>query len=241
MISKRFIALLAASCMLLPASALAQDSAALLTEAEGSFRLVDDAMTGAVSNEIVTVDPKTAAMGGQPTVVVAQPVPDAVELAALYYYAEQKQDERVAAESARLRLKYPGFEMPQNLYQPQTARSADETLLWKLYQKNDFTGIDAEIIRLKSEAPDWTPTADFSAKLATKKQRVLMTEAAADKNWTGVIQAASAIDPATETEIDLLWLLIDTYSQTGMREPLASVYRGILLRKGTSACRTLSS
>jgi tetratricopeptide (TPR) repeat protein len=232
MISKRFIALLAASCMLLPASALAQDSAALLTEAEGSFRLVDDAMTGAVSNETVTIDPKAAETGGQPAVTSAQPVPDAVELAALYYYAEQKQDERVAAEGARLRLKYPGFEMPQDLYQPLTARGADETLLWKLYAKNDFTGIDAEMIRLKSEAPDWTPTADFTEKLATKKQRVLMTEAAADKNWTGVIQAASAIEPATETEIDLLWLLIDAYSQTGMREPLANVYRGILLREG---------
>ncbi len=232
MISKRFFALLAASCMLLPVYGLAQDSAALLTQAGGSFRLVDDAMTGAVSNDGLVGEPQAAATAEQPAVTVSQPAPDAVELAALYYYAEQKQDDRVAAESARLRLKYPGFEMPQDLYQPQTARSADETLLWKLYQKNDFTGIDAEIIRLKSAAPDWAPTTDFSEKLATKKQRVLMTEAAAAKNWTGVIQAGSVIDPSVEGEIDLLWLLIDAYAETGMREPLANVYRGILLREG---------
>ncbi|OJF97284.1 hypothetical protein [Pararhizobium antarcticum] len=232
MISKRFIALLAASCMLLPALGRTQDSAALLTQAEGSFRIVDDAMDGAVANDAGTEEPQASAPGTQPAVTRAQPAPDAVELAALYYYAEQKQEERVAAEGARLRLKYPAFELPQDLYQPLTSRSADETLLWKLYQKNDFTGIDAEIIRLKSEAPEWTPSADFSEKLARKKQRVLMTEAASAKNWTGVIQAGNAIDPATETEVDLLWQLIDAYSQTGMRDPLANVYRGILLREG---------
>lgn len=228
---KHWVALLAASSLLLPATGFAQDSAKLLTQAAGSFRLVDDAMTAAAA-------PQTEAL---PAAATEQPAdaapankdgPDAVELAALYYYAEQKQDDRVAAEAARLRLKFPQFEMPQDVFLPQSARGADETALWTLYERNDFTGIDAEIIRRKTEAPDWTPTADFTDKLARKKQRVLMMEAAEDKNWTAVIQAAGSLDPATETEMDLLWTLIDAYSETRMKQPLADVYRGILLREG---------
>ncbi|MBP1861934.1 bacterial transcriptional activator domain-containing protein [Rhizobium herbae] len=231
MMKRHWVVLLAASSLLLPGLSFSQDSAALLTQAAGSFRLVDEAMTAAV-----TGTGETSAAAGADQAAKASPKagnePGEVELAALYYYAEQKQDDRVAAEAARLRLKFPQFEMPQDLFLPQSARGADETALWQLYDKSDFTGIDAEIIRRKTETPDWAPTADFTDKLARKKQRVLMTEAAKNKNWTDVIQASGSLDPATETEMDLLWTLIDAYSQTGIKQPLADVYRGILLREG---------
>jgi cellulose synthase operon protein C len=228
---RHWVMLLAASSLLLPGLGSAQDSAVLLTEAAGSFRLVDDAITAAVAgpsevavstgdDQTVKVAPKTGSQPGE------------VELAALYYYAEQKQDDRVAAEAARLRIKFPEFEMPQDLFLPQSARGVDETALWDLYDKSDFTGIDAEIIRRKTETPDWAPTADFTEKLARKKQRVLMTEAAQNKDWAGVIQAGGSIDPTAETEMDLLWTLIDAYAETDMKQPLAEVYRGILLREG---------
>ncbi|WP_426237188.1 bacterial transcriptional activator domain-containing protein [Pararhizobium sp. DWP1-1-3] len=225
---KYWVALLAASSLLMPAMASSEDSARLLTQAAGSFRILDEAASGGPAD----VEPSPAGTARAATAVTADNQPDEVEMAALYYYAGQKQDERVAAEAARLRLKFPQFEMPQDLYLPQSARGADETVLWQLYDKSDFTGIDAEIIRRKTEAPDWQPTADFTEKLARRKQRVLMTEAAKDNNWTDIIQAGGSIDPATETEIDLLWMLIDAYAQAGMKQPLADVYRGILLREG---------
>ncbi len=227
---KHWLALLAASSLLAPATALSEDSAKLLTQAAGSFRIIDQAMTSAVAGQI---DPSAASNGvSVNTSQAATNMPDEVEMAALYYYAEQKQDERVAAEAARLRLKFPQFEMPQDLYLPQSARGADETVLWQLYDRSDFTGIDAEIIRRKTDAPDWQPTADFTDKLSRRKQRVLMTQAAKENNWTDVIQAGGSIDPATETEVDLLWTLIDAYAHSGMKQPLADVYRGILLREG---------
>jgi hypothetical protein len=229
-VKKHWVALLAASSMLLPATAFSEDSAKLLTQAAGSFRIIDEAMTSAAAGEI---EPSTPAGTAQAAAgQAAANKPDDVEMAALYYYAEQKQDERVAAEAARLRLKFPQFEMPQDLYLPQSARGIDEAVLWQLYDKSDFTGIDAEIIRRKTETPDWAPTADFTEKLTRRKQRVLMTEAAKDNKWADVIQAGGSIDPVTETEADLLWLLIDAYAQTGMKQPLADVYRGILLREG---------
>jgi hypothetical protein len=228
---KHLLTLFAASSLLLPATAFSEDSARLLTQAAGSFRIVDEAMTSAAAGQI---DPAAKAGNGQTakaSPAAANP-PDDVEIAALYYYAEQKQEHRVAAEAARLRLKFPQFEMPKDLYLPQSARGIDETVLWQFYDKSDFTGIDAEIIRRKSETPDWEPTADFTEKLTRRKQRVLMTEAAKGNNWMEVIQAGGSIDPAAETEVDLLWTLIDAYAQTGMKQPLADVYRGILLREG---------
>ena len=227
---KHWIALLAASSLLAPATAFSEDSAKLLTQAAGSFRIIDEAMTSAAAGQIEPAAVSNAESAK--TSQAAANAPDEVEMAALYYYAGQKQDERVAAEAARLRLKFPQFEMPQDLYLPQSARGVDETVLWQFYDKSDFTGIDAEIIRRKTDAPDWAPTADFTDKLSRRKQRVLMTEAAKDNNWTDIIQAGGSIDPATETEVDLLWTLIDAYAQTGMKQPLADVYRGILLREG---------
>lgn len=158
--------------------------------------------------------------------------PTEVDLAALYYYAEQKQEDRVAAEAARLRLKYPDFVMPSDLYLPREARAFNDTILWKMYETNDFAGIDAEIARRKAIAPQWNPSADFSMKFIQKKQRVLMTEATRVQNWPGVIDAAKDIDPKTETQADLLWMMIDAYANMGDKTGLSAVYRGILFRDG---------
>ncbi len=160
-----------------------------------------------------------------------KPAPDAVELAALYYYAEQKQQDRLEAETDRLRQKYPDFVVPADVYTP-AARQVDESTLWALYEKNDFTGIEAEIGRHRLDNPDWTPSADFSEKLARRKQRVEMTAATARKDWMGVIEAARTLDPSSEREVDLVWMLLDAYAGTGAKDALAETYRGLLFREG---------
>lgn len=157
--------------------------------------------------------------------------PDDVELAALYYYAEQKQAGRLEAETNRLRLKYPDFVVPADVYTP-AARPVDETALWALYEKNDFSGVEAEVGRRRSENPQWMPSADFSEKLARRKQRVEMMAATARKDWAGVIAAAKDLDPAKETEVDLAWMLLDAYAGTGAKDALTTVYRGLLFREG---------
>lgn len=157
--------------------------------------------------------------------------PGEVELAALYYYAEQKQQDRLEAETNRLRLKYPDFVVPADVYSP-AARQADESTLWALYEKNDFLGIDAEIGRRRSENPEWRPSEDFSGKLARRKQRVDMMAATARKDWMGVMEAAKTLDPSSETEVDLVWMLLDAYAETGAKDALTNVYRGLLFREG---------
>lgn len=172
----------------------------------------------------------TAALSSFAAAAEGRPGPGEVELAALYYYAEQKQQDRVEAEAARLRLKYPDFVVPADVYSP-AGHKADESTLWALYEKDDFTGIEAEIGRRRSENPDWLPSEDFSGKLARRKQRVGMMQAAARKDWMGVIEAAGSLDPATESEVGLVWMLIDAYAASGAKDALAAAYRGLLFRE----------
>ncbi|MCT7665811.1 hypothetical protein [Shinella kummerowiae] len=157
--------------------------------------------------------------------------PGEVELAALYYYAEQQQQDRLEAETNRLRQKYPDFVVPADVYSP-AARQMDESALWALYEKNDFIGIEAEIGRRRMENPEWMPSEDFSGKLARRKQRVEMMAATARKDWMGVIEAAKTLDVATEAEVDLVWMLLDAYAETGAKDALTKVYRGLLFREG---------
>jgi tetratricopeptide (TPR) repeat protein len=156
--------------------------------------------------------------------------PRDVELAALYYYAGQKQQERLEAETYRLRLKYPDFVVPEDVYRP-AALHVDESALWTLYEKNDFIGIEAEIGERRAQNPDWKPSEDFAAKLARRKQRVGMMAATARKDWPGVIDAAAGLDPAREVEVDLVWMLLDAYAGTGNRDALSATYRGLLYRE----------
>lgn len=160
--------------------------------------------------------------------------PNAVELAALYYYARNKEEARLKAEFARLHYKYPGFEMPADLYQP-AAKPVDESKLWTLYGKDDFAGVDAELARLTAERPDWKPSADFQSKLARKKMRFAVTTAVKARNWQGVAAAGATIDPATEKEVDLVWDMIDAYSALGDRDRLARFYRALMFRDPSHA------
>lgn len=156
--------------------------------------------------------------------------PDAVELAALYYYARNGATDRVDRESRRLALKFPGFVAPADLYQPAPAFSVDETPLWQRYEQNDFAGIDAEISRLAADNPGWQPSEDFRLKLERRKLRVAIVEAHEAGDSAQVISLGQALKPETESEPDLLWMLLDAYRQQGQTAPMAPVYRGMLFR-----------
>lgn len=213
-------AALLASCFFGALPALAADSIRLITDAAVSS-----------GSAVQRLEPlaATAALS-VPSIAKTQPGPDAIELAALYYYADQKQEKRLEAEAERLRLKYPDFIVPADVYLPASARGADEEALWTLFEKDDLAGIEAEIVRRRTWMPDWNPTADFAEKLARKRQRLAITQAAGAKDWMSVAAVGAALDPKTETDADLLWALIDAYAETGATEKLPPLYQGILFR-----------
>lgn len=164
-----------------------------------------------------------------------QPEPDSIDLAALYYYAKNGETGRVEAETKRLELKFPGFVVPDDLYAPDPGQQVDESSLWQLYERDDYTGIDQEISRIAAAHPGWEPSDDFRTKLERRKLRNAITAAHAAKDFATLIRVGAALDPTQDTDIDLLWKVIDAYRANKMQEALTNVYRGILFRAPTNA------
>lgn len=153
------------------------------------------------------------------------------DLSALYYYAKQRQHSRVDAEIARLQVIHPGFIAPADLYVTAQKLVPNEQPLWDMFAVDDFTGIDAELVRRKTEDPKWQSTEDFSSKLARKKQRIQMVELARVEDWIGVVSVGQSIDPKVESDVDLVWTLIDAYSHLGEKAPIVRAYRGLFFRE----------
>lgn len=229
---------LAASSLLIPFAigpAVAQDSVKLLTNSAMTLRAVDTMFDNGRDGGVLWAQPVSTAMPDADKLITAStPVaqPDEVDLAALYYYAEQKQRDRVEKEAARLKQKYPDFQLPADLYADPTVRNVDEAPLWALYDKDDFEGIDREIQRMSRVFAGWQPSANFRDTMTRRKQRVAMTSAYERKDWAAVIDAGNSLDPARETEADLMWMMIDAYRETGISDGLLTLYRGILTREG---------
>lgn len=158
------------------------------------------------------------------------PGPDGVDLAALYYYARNGEADRVDAETRRLEQKFPGFVLPDDLYAPDPGNQVDESSLWQLYERDDYAGIDQEISRIAAAHPGWEPSDDFRAKLERRKLRKAMTAAHEGKDFATLIRIGAGLEPMHETDIDLLWMMIDAYRANEMREALTNIYRGILFR-----------
>ena len=162
--------------------------------------------------------------------VQTTPAPDTVDLAALYYYARNGEAERVEAETRRLELKFPGFTPPADLYAPDAGDHVDETTLWQLYERDDYAGIEQEISRIAASHAGWEPSEDFRSKLERRKLRFAMTQAHEAKDFVTVIRLGANLNPTQETEIDLLWMMLDAYRANEMQDGLTTVYRGILFR-----------
>lgn len=231
--------ILAAALLLLlsTASASAQDPIAVLTDNPTATLPVAEPATTAISPVEVKTAIQPATADTKPaTVVSTAGKPSKLDLAALYYYAGQKQEARVKAEFERLRFKFPGFEMPTDLTHPEE-KKLDDTALWSLYGKDDIAGIEAEIASRKAADPGWAPTQDFAVKFARKKLRLQIDAAAKAKDWSTVAAAGASLDPTTEKEVDLIWNVIDAYSALGNRDAMGRAYRALLFRDPAHAIK----
>ena len=150
------------------------------------------------------------------------------ELNALRYYAHSRDLNRVAAEIRRIKLDYPNWNPPEDLYSDEKPR-VDEQPLWDLYLKKDYAGIEAKMAEMKQANPDWTPTHDFTDKYAHAKASAEVIAKSDDKQWSDVVAVATSQDGLVNcNEIDLAWRIAEGFARTGDEAKATDIYAFIL-------------
>jgi len=174
------------------------------------------------------------------TVTAAKSDEKGPELNALRYYAHGRDLNRVAAEIRRIKLDYPSWTPPEDLYADEKPR-VDEQPLWDLYLKKDYAGIDAKMAEMKEANPAWTPTHDFTDKFAHAKALATIIAKSDDKQWNDVVETATNQDGLVNcNEIDLAWRIAEGFARTGNEARATDIY-GFILNSCTNAAARMGT
>ena len=132
------------------------------------------------------------------------------DISALRYYAIRGKQGRVQAEISRLKQLYPNWEQPENIF---AEDNAQEQQLWKLYSRGDTEQVKAELVRLRTEDPSYSPSPELLDKLEQRETRTGIAGAWNRKDWDDVIHQANA-NPAllASGDIELIWFLAEAYA-----------------------------
>ncbi|WP_407520392.1 hypothetical protein [Methylobacterium oryzisoli] len=167
----------------------------------------------------------------------ATPDGEIIDESALRYYASLRQTERVQAEIARLRRRYPNWKVPTDL---DTLKPSppEEAPMWDLFTAGRFGDLRAAITARQAIDPGWQPSEDLARKLNRGTLRTEVKAAAREGAWTDVIARVRAIPDAMRSpDIDIAWLVAEAYARTGDTGQAAGLYRGILASQRESALR----
>jgi cellulose synthase operon protein C len=148
---------------------------------------------------------------------------------ALRYYASQRDLKRVGAEIRRLKSRFPGWEVPADLFSP-TGR-VNEQPLWDLYAVGNYAAVRQMIDRLRGDNANWTPSADLTTKLARAEARQEMDRAYRQKNWFQVLLLAqNTPDILVCEEMNALWMVAEALAASRENGSSFELYKYILTR-----------
>jgi tetratricopeptide (TPR) repeat protein len=160
-----------------------------------------------------------------------------IDESALRYYAAQRQGERVQAEIARLRRRYPNWTVPTDL---DTLKPSppEEAPMWDLFTAGRFDELRAAIAVRQSVDPGWQPSEDLALKLNRGTLRSAARAAARDGAWSELISRVKASQENIQTlDIDIAWTLAEAYARTGDRASAVALYRTLLTDQSDPALR----
>ncbi|MGH1573745.1 hypothetical protein ACRAWG_27765 [Methylobacterium sp. P31] len=163
--------------------------------------------------------------------------PEIVDESGLRYYAAQRQTERVQAEIARLKRRYPNWTVPTDL---DTLKPSppEEAPLWDLFTAGRIAELRAAIAARQAVEPEWRPSDDLARKLnrGTLRGEVKLAEQHGD--WDTILVRANASPSALrDLDIDIAWLVAEAYARTGATAQAAAAYRAILSAQTETALR----
>ncbi len=113
---------------------------------------------------------------------LAQPAANRPDETALHYYAAQKQEARVAAESARLRRLHPGWQPPADLWTAE-AGGEDEGQLWDLLGADRLADLQTALAERARTEPGWKPSAALTRAMARRELRRTVLALAEAGRW----------------------------------------------------------
>lgn len=158
-----------------------------------------------------------------------------VDESALRYYASLRQTDRVEAETQRLRRLYPHWQPPGDLYRAVEPGGAEEEELWALFALDKITELRTAIEDRKAQQPGWKPSRDLSGKLARKELRHKMISLSSKSETETLIAfvKSTAMRPE-ELDLDMQWLLAETYAKAKQTQEALALYQ-LILRLNTKA------
>ena len=153
-----------------------------------------------------------------------------VDETALYYYAQQRDLERLEAEIKRLQRLHPGWQPPADLL---TARpggmGAIEQPLWDLYGKGRYAEMRSRIAQMKQENPGWEPSEALASALNDAEQRIRLKAASDNHQWQTVIDIARANPSLIGCQnTDNMWRLAEAYANSRGLEQAYDLYHRVV-------------
>ncbi|CAD7049925.1 cellulose synthase [Pseudorhizobium endolithicum] len=159
----------------------------------------------------------------------AEQQPPQVDESALRYFAAQGDQERLAAEIARLRQLYPDWTPPEDpLAVPQNADRQLESM-WQLYAEGRYPEVRKAIVERQAAEPAWQPPADLLDRLGIAEARSRLVNASNLKQYQTVIEVGAS-NPALLncTEVDVLWRVAEAFANTERPQRAVDAYSYIL-------------
>ena len=160
-----------------------------------------------------------------------------IDESALRFYAAQRQGERVQAEIARLRRRYPNWTVPADL---DTLKPSppEEAPMWDLFTAGRFDELRTAIGVRQAAEPGWQPSEDLARKLNRGTLRSAARAAERDGAWDDIIARVKASqEPVQNLDIDIAWTLAEAYARTGDFAQASAIYRVLLDAQTDSALR----
>ena len=150
-----------------------------------------------------------------------------VDDGALRYYAASKDLKRLGAEMRRLKMLYPDWQPPKDLFSP--VANVNEQPLWDIYKTGNYAAVRARIAQMQSSNPKWQPSDDLVQKLQLGETRSLIYRAYAQRRWQEVISTAQA-DPTILvcSDMQVLWDVGESFAQTRNYAQSFELYKYVL-------------
>jgi cellulose synthase operon protein C len=216
--------------MLEPAVNAVTDPAAVnptITSA-GALRIENPARKPAVDPAANPfIDPSAKTKFDLPTNESIEKAKLKVDDRALRYYAASKDLKRLGAEMRRLKMLYPDWQPPKDLFSP--VANIDEQPLWDIYKTGNYAAVRAGIAQMQSTNPKWQPSDDLMLKLQMGESRSLVYRAYALRRWQDVIATAQAAPSILVcSDMQVLWNVGESFARLRNYAQSFDVYKYIL-------------